>query len=144
LQDLPGIPCVVATPAIGISTPVAFAAWDKKFGERSELTAHTPSDRINKFSHSVYEWLGGSSCSATGVPDKSWDRAEALLLDLVRAGIENDFESVVFSLYPAVREVKRVLERSSARYSSLSGSGSTVYGLFATREAAAEAAAALN
>jgi len=144
MEDLPAIPCVVATPPIGVSTPAAFAAWDKKLEERSKLTEHPPSDTINKFSHSVYEWLGGSSCSATGVPDKSWDRAEALLLDLVRAGIENDFESVVFSMYPAVREAKRVLERSGAPYASLSGSGSTVYGLFATREAAAEAAAALN
>ena len=144
IEDLPGIPCVVATPPIGVSTPAAFAAWDKKLEERSKLTGPTPSDTINKFSQSVYEWLGGSSCSPTGVPDKSWDRAEAPLLDLVRAGIENDFESVVFSMYPAVREVKRVLERSGASYSSLSGSGSTVYGLFATGEAAAEAASVLN
>jgi 4-diphosphocytidyl-2-C-methyl-D-erythritol kinase len=92
----------------------------------------------------VYEWLHGSSFSPSGVPDKSWDRAEALLLDLVRAGIENDFESVVFSMYPAVREVKRVLERTGARYSSLSGSGSTVYGLFDTQGAAEKAAVVLN
>jgi 4-diphosphocytidyl-2-C-methyl-D-erythritol kinase len=144
LEDLPGIPCVVATPPIGVSTPAAFAAWDKKLEERPKLTEPAPSDTINVFSQSMYEWLGARSCSATGVPDKSWDRAEALLLDLVRAGIENDFESVVFSMYPAVREVKRVLERSGARYSSLSGSGSTVYGLFDTPEIAAQAAAILN
>jgi 4-diphosphocytidyl-2-C-methyl-D-erythritol kinase len=144
MEDLPGIPCVVATPPIGVSTPAAFAAWDKKLEERPKLTGPTPSDTINVFSQSMYEWLGPNSCSATGVPDKSWDRAEALLLDLVRAGIENDFESVVFSMYPAIREVKRVLERSGARYSSLSGSGSTVYGLFDTPEMAAQAAAILN
>lgn len=144
LEDLPGIPCVVATPPMGVSTPAAFAAWDKKLEEQAKLTGSTPFDTINKFSQAVYEWLGGNSCSATGVLDKSWDRAEAPLLGLVRAGIENDFESVVFSMYPAVREIKRVLERSGASYSSLSGSGSTVYGLFATGEAAAEAASALN
>jgi 4-diphosphocytidyl-2-C-methyl-D-erythritol kinase len=144
MEDLPGIPCVVATPPIGVSTPAAFAEWDKKLAERPKLTGPRPSDTINEFSHSMYEWLGGNNCSPTGVPDKSWDRAEALLLDLVRAGIENDFESVVFSMYPAVREVKRVLERSGARYSSLSGSGSTVYGLFDTSEAAEKAVVALH
>ena len=29
LADLPPIPCVIATPALGVSTPKAFADWDK-------------------------------------------------------------------------------------------------------------------
>jgi len=39
-----------------------------------------------------------------------------------------------------LRDVKRVLEREGADYSSLSGSGSTMYGLFRTRERAVKAA----
>ena len=138
LEDLPELDCVTATPSIGVSTPQAFAEWDRK------LTGLQASDRIKTFSHSVYEWLSGSRFSPTGVPAKGRGRAETLLLDLVRAGIENDFESVVFPKHPSLREIKRMLERSGADYVSLSGSGSTIYGLFAKRSKALAAARKLS
>ena len=151
LEDLPSFHCVLATPRVGVSTPAAFADWDNRCAiisaERKvtdvKLTDKDSSDRMNMFSQTVYEWLNGSF-SQTGVPSKGWDRAEALLLDLVRTGIENDFESVVFPKYPAIREVKRALERSGAKYVSLSGSGSAVYGLFPDQETASRAAAKLE
>jgi 4-diphosphocytidyl-2-C-methyl-D-erythritol kinase len=71
-------------------------------------------------------------------------RAENQLLWLVRAGIENDFERVVFPEYPELSEAKRALLRAGAKYASLSGSGSTLYGLFASRGAAALAAGKLR
>jgi 4-diphosphocytidyl-2-C-methyl-D-erythritol kinase len=71
-------------------------------------------------------------------------RAETPLLDLVRTGIENDFERVVFPQYPELRDVKRALEREGAFYASLSGSGSAIYGLFRARAAAIKAAARLK
>ena len=142
LQDLPPFHCVIATPGVGVSTPAAFAEWDKRVNG-SKLTPSGNSDRISTFSQSIYEWLGNGS-SATGVPAAGRDRAEALLLDLVRTGIENDFESVVFPMYPAIREVKRALERSGAKYVSLSGSGSTVYALYSGQVEAEKAAETLN
>ncbi len=144
LEDLPGVPCVIATLGTAVSTPAAFAEWDNKTKESGKLTPVNGSDKMNGFSRSVYEWLNGSRFSATGVPGRNWDRAEALLLDLVRTGIENDFESVIFPKYPAIREVKRALERLGAKYVSLSGSGSAVYGLFDTPETATKAAKTLN
>jgi len=150
LEDLPAIHCVLAFPKSAVSTPEAFLDWDEKYGEDhkyrdpaklAKLTQTTGSDTINPFSRALFSWLTGTS---TGVPARSGDRAETLLLDLVRAGIENDFERVVFPKHPELRDVKRVLEREGARYASLSGSGSALYGLFPSAESAAQAAAKLT
>src|ERR1700688_382982 len=35
LEDLPAIACVVVTPEVGVSTPRAFAAWDRLWGAGS-------------------------------------------------------------------------------------------------------------
>lgn len=44
---------------------------------------------------------------------------------------ENDFEQVVFSAHPEIGLIKDQLLRHGARFASLSGSGSTVFGIFA-------------
>lgn len=44
--------------------------------------------------------------------------------------IVNDFERSVFHKYPEIRHIKEQLIKSGASYSSMSGSGSTVYGIF--------------
>lgn len=43
----------------------------------------------------------------------------------------NDFEESVFSRHPVIREIKERLYRYGAVYASMSGSGSSVFGLFA-------------
>ena len=43
---------------------------------------------------------------------------------------ENDFESLVFRTYPKIGELKSKLLECGANYASLSGSGSTVFGIF--------------
>jgi 4-diphosphocytidyl-2-C-methyl-D-erythritol kinase len=42
----------------------------------------------------------------------------------------NDFEIPVFSLYPAIGEIKKMLYDKGAIYASMTGTGSTVYGIF--------------
>lgn len=44
--------------------------------------------------------------------------------------IQNDFEDSVFAKHPLIRELKEALYTSGAYYASMSGSGSSVYGIF--------------
>ena len=44
--------------------------------------------------------------------------------------IVNDFEDYAFKIYPLIGEIKESLYEAGALYSSMSGSGSTVYGIF--------------
>jgi 4-diphosphocytidyl-2-C-methyl-D-erythritol kinase len=137
LEDFPGTACVVVNPEVGVSTPKAFAEWDRK------LTMAGPSDRMVELGRGLSAWL---SESYSGAPRQIFrrGRAENPLLELVRAGIKNDLEQVVFPEYPEVSEGKIALERAGAKYASLSGSGSALYGLFASKEAARAAEARLR
>jgi 4-diphosphocytidyl-2-C-methyl-D-erythritol kinase len=189
LQDLPAWACVVVTPEVGVSTPKAFAQWDRLYGASesgasasgagaharelsahsppskadpvglrparqpgtdegvrpsTKLTASTPSDRMIELGRGLSAWLSGQYSGAPSGFSKSRGRAENPLLWLVRAGIQNDFEQVVFPEYPELSEGKGALLHAGAKYASLSGSGSALYGLFASKEAAALAAQKLR
>ena len=181
LPDFSAIACVLVTPDVGVSTPKAFAEWDRlcdagppareaapllprggvrkgaadlrsfqtDLGARShadsnrsraKLTVPDASDRMIELGRGLSAWL---SEPYSGAPFRR-GRAENQLLELVRAGIENDFEQVVFPEYPELSEGKRALLSAGAKYASLSGSGSTLYGLFASKEAAMRAAIRLR
>jgi 4-diphosphocytidyl-2-C-methyl-D-erythritol kinase len=111
------------------------------------LTRPGASDRLFEVGCLLSSWLTDSNLSGspnTGAPAKGGSRAGKLLSDLVRTGIENDFEKVVFPEYPELRDIKGALVRAGAKYASLSGSGSTLYGLFRSQADAAKAARRLQ
>ncbi|MGD0506575.1 MAG: 4-(cytidine 5'-diphospho)-2-C-methyl-D-erythritol kinase [Terriglobales bacterium] len=112
-----------------------------------ELTGAGASDRLFEVGCALSAWLIDSNNSGypnTGASAKGGSRAGNLLSDLVRTGIENDFEKVVFSQYPELRDIKGALERAGSRYAALSGSGSSLYGLFRSPADAAKAASRLQ
>ena len=47
--------------------------------------------------------------------------------------VVNDFEDFAFSKHPEIGSLKDALYSSGALYSSMSGSGSSVYGIFSQR-----------
>jgi len=107
----------------------------------ADLTGAGDSDSLRRLSRSLAASL--SIPHSSGVSPQRGDLAENPLLALVRTGIENDFESVVFPQYPLLGNIKRILAvpdpeapEQSALYAALSGSGSAVFGLYATTEAA--------
>jgi 4-diphosphocytidyl-2-C-methyl-D-erythritol kinase len=112
----------------------------------AQLTQGEASDRLFEVGCVLSAWLTSSSSvyPNTGASAKGGSRAGNLLSDLVRTGIENDFEKVVFPKYPDLRDIKGALERAGSKYASLSGSGSTLYGLFGSPAEAAKAAVRLR
>jgi 4-diphosphocytidyl-2-C-methyl-D-erythritol kinase len=153
LADFDAVPCIVAVPEVGVSTPAAFREWDAR---HSQLTPKAATDRLEGLSRSVstawsqprssgVSWAAssGSGFSEADMAQKG-DLAETPLLALVRTGIANDFEEVVFSQHPFLADIVRALAGSqpedAALYAGLSGSGSALFGLYPSTEAADRAA----
>ena len=176
LTDIPPTECVLALPEVGVSTPRAYRDWDALQGTgnrvqgtgsgdmpaANELTASTGSDKLSVLSRALASAFGsgppgGMSAGVGAHSSGVFAISEGLagkteqnpLLALVRTGIENDFEEVVFRQYPSLGNIKRILAGSgnpeeAAVYAALSGSGSALFGLYGTAEAAAAAEARLR
>jgi 4-diphosphocytidyl-2-C-methyl-D-erythritol kinase len=163
LPDLPVTHCVVAIPEVGVSTAAAFRQLDERMGQAAGGLTFPQADRtLSELSHVLAPVsqtdsvdTGPSGIIRPGPPEQPGDLAETAgsptnllvgvpnpLLALVRTGIENDFEDVVFSQHPSLRSTKRDLLGSfgeGALYAALSGSGSALFGLYESQTAASAA-----
>jgi len=63
-------------------------------------------------------------------PDKSRSKFAPLSKPMNWELFDNDFERVIRKTYPKIGHIKTTLQNAGALYSGLSGSGSTVFGIF--------------
>ena len=144
LPDIEPVWCVVAAPEVGVSTPQAFRDWDDLCA-REGLTQEASIAKLKELSRAYASAFSGRQGSgSSGVFPKGEDLAGPQESALVRTGItswiENDFERVVFPQQPILSDIKRILAdagtpggATSCLLASLSGSGSALFGLYASR-----------
>ena len=70
------------------------------------------------------------------VPARSLVERLAAPITQWQDSVKNDFEPSVFAVHPVIADVKQQLLDAGAVYASMSGSGSTVFGLFGSKEEA--------
>ncbi len=155
-----GVEVVLALPDVGVSTPQAFQGWDEALTApghgRAPLTPQQASDRLEELSRALAAALCEPQSSSGVSPAMARaDLAGHPLSALVRTGIRNDFEEVVFRQHPFLGTIKRALlgpdgestgetasrlsPASGAFYAALSGSGSAVFGLYEDAASAGQA-----
>lgn len=152
--DLPRMHALIAVPPVGSSTPTAFRAWDAQIARLTTAAAYDRLTELSRVYASAFTPAGSTvyqgrqpeegQTGASGVLNSNaQDLAGNPLLALVHTGIENDFEQVVFQQYPSLRVIKQALlgeisrdsastADSSALLAMLSGSGSSLFGLYRT------------
>lgn len=64
------------------------------------------------------------------MPDKSLHEIISMPVKEWKNFLENDFEKNVFTTYPQIKNIKQKMYDAGVVYASMTGTGSTVYGLF--------------
>lgn len=149
LPDGAPLSVVVAIPEVGVSTAQAFRDLDLRSATHegvsagASLTQASPADTLGELSRTLSSvWTHtGAKREPTGIaPSEKSNLAENPLLALVHTGVKNDFESVAFRQHPSLREIKQSLAGDSgadaALYAALSGSGSALFGIYRSQQAA--------
>ncbi|MDD4702345.1 MAG: 4-(cytidine 5'-diphospho)-2-C-methyl-D-erythritol kinase [Desulfovibrio sp.] len=116
--NVSGMRLVLVCPQIHVSTPQAFADYDARLASQNGKEGQNNLTR------------GPSKANGTFLSRGQFD-----------ADLSNDLETVVFTRHPELADIKATLLRCGALTACMSGSGSSVLGLF-EREAFVETQAA--
>ncbi|MDI6845323.1 MAG: 4-(cytidine 5'-diphospho)-2-C-methyl-D-erythritol kinase [Candidatus Saccharicenans sp.] len=115
VAELPPAWVVVVMPGFPVSTSAVYRELDRR---RATLTSNLKASKIIQFleqrNTSIFKYL------------------------------ENDLEAIVFEIYPRLAEIKKELAGAGAELSLMSGSGSAIFGWFADRWLASQAAKKLE
>ena len=136
LRPLPALPihALLVVPGFGVETAWAFSKVTPREGSRcvnetgvlpDDVDASPPAGSV---STRVNEAEGGSAphCLESDGPRKA-------------AALQNDLEEPVFAAHPVLEEIRGRLLELGADDARMTGSGSTIFGLFSTAEMAAAA-----
>ena len=111
---MPDYPIIIAKHGEGMSTPGAYRELDIRHGYFKGYQPHT--ERLNCLTNNRYSSIEEYS-----------------------SGFFNIFEEVVEPQRPYVTEIKKIMKDSGAAASMMSGSGTSVFGIFRTEADAAHA-----
>jgi 4-diphosphocytidyl-2-C-methyl-D-erythritol kinase len=114
LDDITPKHLVIVAPGVKVSTAEAYVSLDAPALTKAETTVNLPISRTS-----------------------------AQISDSLCEVIHNDFEPLIFRLRPEIKRAYDALIETGARCALLAGSGSSVFGIFDKREAAASAKVAL-
>lgn len=108
LPDLAARAAILVCPGVHVSTPQAYA--DLQRGALTGPPSFRTIDSFQSFAWRIGDHGTGKPCDAA-----------------------NDFETVVFSRYPQLKSIKGKLLKLGARPALMSGSGSSIFGIFDSR-----------
>jgi 4-diphosphocytidyl-2-C-methyl-D-erythritol kinase len=120
LPDLPPMPGLVVAPGVHVSTAEAYRALG-----RAELAGREANPPLT---------IHGFDIDTSGFRDLVWSLGTHS--GDWRQFCANDFEGAVFGRHPQLRSIQNTLQRLGARPALMTGSGSALFGLFETRDAA--------
>lgn len=152
--DLSGFHLLLVMPCFTVATPWAYRAYDEAAACRNSARSAQKCTKSSARTRGAAGAGSGEKGSASGSGGRESENGQSCLQALTAMAkmrkeslpidspveLANDLEPVVFKRYPALKGIKSALLARGACAASMSGSGSSIYALFADR-ADAEAAA---
>ncbi len=138
LLDIPSSWVTLVMPNFGISTKDAYGWWDEAAGRTGEAPLRRSVLDTRAHPRARASARGGGApreLDNVGAAGRSW---------LPECDRVNDLQAAVAEHHPEITQIVEALRRRGASHAAMSGSGSTVFGLFSRRPDAERAARALR